>query len=77
MSELFKKITLEIKEGAGNAGCALHPRPPVQQKSTGVSNQGYTASAGIPCAMVLTASFVLFPVTGLFCHRHQRIVPLT
>src|SRR5712675_281068 len=40
-------------EGAGNAGCALHPWPPVQKKSTGVSNQGYTASAGIPCTMVL------------------------
>jgi len=22
--------------------------------------------------MVLTVSFVLFPVTGLFCHRHSR-----
>jgi len=40
-------------EGAGNAGCALHPWPPVQKKSTGVSNQGYTATAGIPCTMVL------------------------
>src|ERR1700704_6948112 len=60
----------KTKEGAGNAGCALHPWPPVQQESTGVSNQGYTASTGIPCAMVLTLSFVLFPVTGLFCHRH-------
>jgi hypothetical protein len=40
------------------------------KKSTGVSNQGYTATAGIPCTMVLTVSFVLFPVTGLFCHRH-------
>src|SRR5450755_3715325 len=30
-------------EGAGNAGRALHPRPPVQQESTGVSNQGHTA----------------------------------
>src|ERR1700716_3441053 len=26
-----------------------------------------------PHAMVLTASFVLSPVTGLFCHRRQRI----
>jgi len=26
-----------------------------------------------PHAMVLTVSFVLSPVTGLFCHRHQRI----
>jgi hypothetical protein len=65
------------EEGAGNAGCALHPRPPVQQKSTGVSNQGHTATAGIPCTMVLTVSFVLFPETGLFCPRRQRIVPLT
>jgi hypothetical protein len=24
---------------------------------------------GLPCAMVLTVSFVLSPVTGLFCHR--------
>src|SRR5712664_3362703 len=27
--------------------------------------------------MVLTASFVLSPVTGLFCHRHQRIKVLS
>ena len=48
---LFRSALLN--KGAGNAGCALHPRPPVQQKSTGVSNQGYTATAGIPCTMVL------------------------
>jgi hypothetical protein len=47
------KVPPSSTEGAGNAGCALHPRPPVQQESTGVSNQGYTASAGIPCTMVL------------------------
>ena len=68
--ELFKQITLEKQEGAGNAGCALHPRPRVQQKNTRVSNHRYTASTGIPCAMVLTVSFVISPVTGLFCHRH-------
>jgi len=27
---------------------------------------------GIPRAMVLTVFFALSPVTGLFCHRHQR-----
>jgi hypothetical protein len=27
--------------------------------------------------MVLTVSFVLSPVTGLFCHRRQRIAPPT
>src|SRR2546429_6807737 len=47
------------QEGAGNAGCALHPRPRVQQKSTRVSNHRYTASTGIPCTMVLTVSFVI------------------
>jgi hypothetical protein len=29
-------------------------------------------SPGIPRAMVLTVSFALSPVTGLFCHRHRR-----
>jgi hypothetical protein len=50
---LILSVPPSSTEGAGNAGCALHPWPPVQQKSTGVSNQGYTASAGIPCTMVL------------------------
>jgi hypothetical protein len=50
---LILKVPPSLTEGAGNAGCALHPWPPVQKKSTGVSNQGYTASAGIPCTMVL------------------------
>ena len=48
------------------------PEAACATKSTRVSNHRYTASAGIPCAMVLTGSFVLFPVTGLFCHRHSR-----
>src|SRR6267154_5454863 len=30
-----------------------------------------------PHAMVLTVSFVLSPVTGLFCHRRQRIKVLS
>ena len=38
------------------------------KKSTRVSNHRYTASAGIPCAMVLTVSFVLSPVTGYRMH---------
>jgi hypothetical protein len=32
---------------------------------------GPPVHAGIPCAMVLTASFVLSLVIGLFCH-HPR-----
>ena len=41
-------------------------------ESTRVSHHRYTASTGIPCAMVLTGSFALSPVTGLCCHRHQQ-----
>jgi hypothetical protein len=36
------------------------------------SHYGHTGSPGIPCAMVLTVSFVLSPVTGLVCHRRLR-----
>ncbi len=39
------------------------------KKNTRVSNHRYTASTGIPCTMVLTVSFVISPVTMLFCHR--------
>jgi hypothetical protein len=32
-----------------------------------------TGTPGLPCAMVLTAYFALSSVTGLSCHRRQRI----
>jgi hypothetical protein len=38
-----------------------------EQVTTGSPEQ-----PGLPCAMVLTAYFVLSPVTGLFCHRRLR-----
>src|SRR5882762_11512690 len=34
-----KRSALET-EGVGNAGCPLHPQPPVQKKSTGVEATG-------------------------------------
>jgi hypothetical protein len=37
-----------------------------------LSHHRYSQVTGIPCAMVLTVSFVLFPGTGLFCPRHRR-----
>ena len=40
--------------------------------NTRVSHHGHTGTPGIPRAMVLTVSFVLFPVIGLCCHRRQR-----
>src|SRR5713226_2496626 len=56
----------------GRRECRMRvaPEAACATKSTRVSNHRYTASAGIPCAMVLTVSFALSPVTGLFCHRH-------
>jgi hypothetical protein len=42
------------------------------EKNTRVSHHGHAGSPGIPCAMVLTVSFALSPVTGLVCHRHRR-----
>jgi hypothetical protein len=60
------------KEGAGNAGCPLHPRPRVVIKNTRVSHHRFTGSPGTPCAMVLTVSFALSLVTGLCCHHPQR-----
>jgi hypothetical protein len=60
-------------EGAGNAGRPPRPQPRVQNKKAHEhSHHGHAGSPGTPCAMVLTVSFVLSPVTGLVCHRRQR-----
>jgi hypothetical protein len=68
--EVCMKFALRKTEGAGNAGCPLHPQPRVQSvESTRVSHHRFTGTPGISCAMVLTAYFVLSPVTGLSCHR--------
>jgi hypothetical protein len=45
------------------------------EKHTSVVTTVTPETPGIPYAMVLTVSFVLSPVTGLFCHRHRRIKP--
>jgi hypothetical protein len=62
-------------EGAGKAGCPMHPQPRVQNLSEAHerSHRGFAGTPGLPCAMVLTASFVLSPAIGLVCHRHLRI----
>ena len=66
--------------------CANHPRKQRAQGKPGArctrslvcsvlvahecSHYRFTGTPGLPCAMVLTVSFVLSPVTGLVCHRH-------
>jgi hypothetical protein len=56
-------------EGAGNAGCPMHPQPGVRWGSE-VCTPVFTAEApetsGIPHAMVGTGSFALSPVTSSF-----------
>ena len=65
------------QEGAGKAGCALHPRSRVQT-CTKKRTRAYRFSGGIPAfpAQWFTAYSALSPVTGLFCHRHPREVLL-
>ena len=36
------------------------------------SHHRFAGTPGLPCAMVLTVSFALSPVIGLFCHRHLQ-----
>src|SRR5712691_2937417 len=68
-------MDLPPKEGVGNAGCPLHPRPrvPLCIGRTHTSKRVPRNHPTFPHAMVLTVSFVLSPVTGLFCHRRLRI----
>jgi hypothetical protein len=44
------------------------------EKHTSKVTTGKTDSTDIPCAMVLTVSFALSPVTGLSCHRRLQII---
>src|SRR6266702_1778547 len=49
-------------EGAGKAGCSLHPQPRAQSvESTRVSHHRFAEQSSLPSAMVLTFSFVLPP----------------
>ena len=69
----WKALTPQ-SEGAGNAGRSIRPQPRVQNKNkhTSVVTTVTPETPGIPRAMVLTVSFVLFPGTGLSCPRRQR-----
>ena len=53
----------------GKAGCRLAPMAPCAIRKHRGRNHRCGRSSGLPCAMVLTASFVLSPGTGLFCPR--------
>jgi hypothetical protein len=64
-----------VTEGAGNAGCALHPRSRVQNCAK-KRTRAYRFSGGnpaFPARLVLTAYAALSPATNSSCHRHRRI----
>ena len=67
-------VTLQKEqEGAGKAGCALHPRSRVHE-CTKKRTRAYRSSGGNPTfpAQWFTAYFVLSSVTGLSCHRRPQ-----
>jgi len=62
------------KEGAGNAGCALHPRSRVQWvEGNAHEHTGSAEALRHSLRNGFTAYFALSPATNSFCHRHQRI----
>src|SRR6266852_4615036 len=72
-------INLSPKEGVGNAGCPWHPQPRVRFALVEMhtSKRVPRNHPAFPHAMVLTVSFVLSPVTGLFCHRRSADMVLS
>ena len=62
-------------EGAGNAGCALHPRSRVRfaQAKMHTSIQVQRRASGLPCAMVLRRTSCSSRCANSFSHRYQRI----
>jgi hypothetical protein len=57
-------------EGAGNAGCTLHPRSRVQvTRKCAHEHTGSAEAIRHSLRNGFTVSFVLSPAIGLFCHR--------
>src|SRR5258708_23471415 len=62
------------EEGAGNAGCALHPRSRVQNAQR-KRTRAYRSAEALrhPLRNGFTAYAALSPATNSSCHRHRRI----
>jgi hypothetical protein len=69
----WRLLALENKEGAGNAGCTLHPRSHAQCAQK-VRARAYRAAEAIRHSLRngFTAYSALSPVNGLCCHRRRR-----
>src|ERR1700730_5675066 len=70
----FARKTVPRKtEGAGNAGCPMHPQPRVRKvKNTRVSHHRFAETLRHSLRGGFNGYFALSPVTGLFCHRRSR-----
>ena len=64
------------KEGAGNAGCALHPRSRVQnaQRKSAHEHTGSAEAIRHSLRNGFTAYAVLSPATNSSCHRRCRLM---
>jgi hypothetical protein len=70
------RSALPRTEGAGKAGCALHPRSRVQIVQRNAHEHTGSAEAVRPSLRNgFTAYNALSPVTGLSCHRRLRMLP--
>ena len=67
-----KFLRLRNQRAQGKPGARRTRSLACKVKSTRVSHHRFTGTPGLPCAMVLTVSFVLSPVTGLCCHRRPQ-----
>ncbi len=68
----------ENSEGAGNAGCPMHPQPRVQgRKHTSVVTTGTPEITRHSPRNGFTAYSALSPATNSSCHRHPRIKVLS
>src|SRR5260370_25340649 len=77
-SGLLMRTTLEKQRAQGKPGARCTRSLACKiKKHTSVVTTGSPEQAGLPCAMVSTAYFVLSPATNSSCHRHRRIKVLS
>ena len=70
-------VVFSLNEGAGNAGCALHPRSRVQMgRRIAHEHTGQRRTSDIPCAMALRLISRSPRSIGLFCLRRLRNLAL-
>src|SRR5215467_11845352 len=69
---LHHSRTLEMRRGRREGRVQAAPMARQQIKKLAAVTTGLAEQPGLPCAMVLTVSFVLSLGTGLSCSHRQR-----